>query len=105
MKFDLTGQTPSRYTRTFYLSTHQGYPFCSQYIELWIKEYHIHYGLGQQWKLMERSILLQTLFLLKKKKKTEQDVTNVAIEHVSKRIENEKCSLVYEVCYIMIINL
>ena len=41
----------------------------------------------------------------KKKKKTEQDVTNVAIEHVSKRIENEKCSLVYEVCYIMIINL
>ena len=44
-------------------------------------------------------------FFIKKKKKTEQDVTNVAIEHVSKRIENEKCSLVYEVCYIMIINL
>ena len=65
----------------------------------------MHYGLGEQWKLMERFILLQTLFLLKKKKKTEQDVTNVAIEHVSKRIENEKCSLVYEVCYIMIINL
>ena len=40
-----------------------------------------------------------------KKKKTEQDITNVAIEHVSKRIENEKCSLVYEVCYIMIVNL
>ena len=64
----------------------------------------MHYGLGQQWKLMERFILLQTLFLFKKKK-TEQDVTNVAIEYVSKRIENEKCSLVYEVCYIMIINL
>ena len=46
-----------------------------------------------------------TFFIKKKKKKTEQDVTNVAIEHVSKRIENEKCSLVYEVCYIMIINL
>ena len=67
MKFDLTGQTPSRYTRTFYLSTHQGYPFCSQYIELWIREYHMHYGLGEQWKLMERFILLQTLFLFKKK--------------------------------------
>ena len=66
----------------------------------------MHYGLGEQWKLMELFILLQTLFLLKKKKKKpEQDVTNVAIEHVSKRIENEKCSLVYEVCYIMIINL
>ena len=64
----------------------------------------MHYGLGEQWKLMERFILLQTLFLLKKKK-TEQDITNVAIEHVSKRIENEKCSLVYEVCYIMIVNL
>ena len=63
----------------------------------------MHYGLGEQWKLMERFILLQTLFLLKKK--TEQDITNVAIEHVSKRIENEKCSLVYEVCYIMIVNL
>ena len=46
-----------------------------------------------------------TFFIKKKKKKPEQDVTNVAIEHVSKRIENEKCSLVYEVCYIMIINL
>ena len=68
----------------------------------------MHYGLGEQWKLMEQFILLQTLFLLKKKKKkkkTEQDVTNVAIEHESKMIENEKCSLVYEVCYIMIVNL
>ena len=46
-----------------------------------------------------------TFFIKKKKKKTEQDVTNVAIEHESKMIENEKCSLVYEVCYIMIVNL
>ena len=29
----------------------------------------MHYGLGEQWKLMERFILLQTLFFIKKKKK------------------------------------
>ena len=47
-------------------------------------------------------------FLLKKKKKkktVEQDVNNVVIEHVSKRIEDKKCPLVYEVCYTIIVNL
>ena len=47
-----------------------------------------------------------TFLLLKKKKKTvEQDVNNVAIEHVSKRIEDKKCPIVYEVCYTIIVNL
>ena len=49
-----------------------------------------------------------TFLLLKKKKKkktVEQDVNNVAIEHVSKRIEDKKFPIVYEVCYIIIVNL
>ena len=49
-----------------------------------------------------------TFLLLKKKKKkktVEQDVNNVAIEHVSKRIEDKKCPIVYEVCYTIIVNL
>ena len=47
-----------------------------------------------------------TFLLLKKKKKTvEQDVNNVAIEHVSKRIEDKKFPIVYEVCYTIIVNL
>ena len=34
-----------------------------------------------------------------------QDVAKVALEHISKRIKDEGCPLVYEVCYIMIVNL
>jgi len=34
-----------------------------------------------------------------------QDVAKVALEHVSKRIRDEGCPLVYEVCYITIVNL
>ena len=39
------------------------------------------------------------------KKKTKQDVTEVALEHISKRIRDEGCPLVYEVSYIIIVNL
>ena len=50
-----------------------------------------------------------TFLLLKKKKKkkktVEQDVNNVAIEHVSKRIEDKKFPIVYEVCYSITVNL
>ena len=60
---------------------------------------------------MERPIPLQTLFYPKKKKKkrkkkaVEQDVGKVALERVSKRIRDEGCPLIYEVCYIMIVML
>ena len=40
-----------------------------------------------------------------KKKKAEQDVAKVALEHVSKKIRDEGCPLIYDVCYIMIVNL
>ena len=49
-------------------------------------------------------ISLQTLYY-KKKKAIEQDVVKVTMEHVSMRIRNERCLLVYEVLYIMIVNL
>ena len=41
----------------------------------------------------------------KKKKKNEQNIAKVAMEYVSKRIRDEGCTLVHEVCYIMIVNL
>ena len=41
----------------------------------------------------------------KKKKNTEQDVAKVALEHISKKIRDEGCPLIYDVCYIMIVNL
>ena len=53
---------------------------------------------------MERPIPLQTLFL-PKKKAVEQDVVKVALEHISKRIRDEGCLLIHEVCYIIIVNL
>ena len=43
--------------------------------------------------------------LLQKKKAIEQDVVKVTMEHVSMRIRNERYLLVYEVLYIMIVNL
>ena len=39
------------------------------------------------------------------KKEAKQDVTEVALEHISKRIRDEGCPLVYEVSYIIIVNL
>ena len=39
------------------------------------------------------------------KKETKQDVTEVTLEHISKRIRDEGCPLVHEVCYIIIVNL
>ena len=39
------------------------------------------------------------------KKEVKQDVTEVALEHISKRIRDEGCPLVHEVCYIIIVNL
>ena len=50
-------------------------------------------------------ISLQTLYYKKKKKAIEQDVVKVTMEHVSMRIKNERYLLVYEVLYIMIVNL
>ena len=47
----------------------------------------------------------QNTLLQKKKKAIEQDVVKVTMEHVSMRIRNERCLLVYEVLYIMIVNL
>ena len=44
-------------------------------------------------------------FLPKKKKKTKQNIAKVATEYVSKRIRDEGCTLVHEICYIMIVNL
>ena len=41
----------------------------------------------------------------KKKKIAEQDVAKVALEHISKKIRDEGCPLIYDVCYIMIVNL
>ena len=41
----------------------------------------------------------------KKKKIAEQDVAKVALEHISKKIRDERCPLIYDVCYIMIVNL
>ena len=46
-----------------------------------------------------------TLLPKKKKKAIEQDAVKVTMEHVSMRIRNERCLLVYEVLYIMIVNL
>ena len=56
---------------------------------------------------MEWPIPLQTPFhkKKKKKKKAEQDVAKVALEHISKKIRDEGCPLIYDVCYIMIVNL
>ena len=36
------------------------------------------------------------------KKAAEQDVAKIALEHISKRIRDEGCPLIHEVCYIMI---
>ena len=47
----------------------------------------------------------QNTLLQKKKKAIEQDVVKVTMEHVSMRIRNERGLLVYEVLYIMIVNL
>ena len=44
-------------------------------------------------------------FSQKKKKVAEQDVAKVALEHISKKIRDEGCPLIYDVCYIMIVNL
>ena len=46
---------------------------------------------------MERPITLQILFY-KKKKKVEQDVAKVTMEHVPKKIRVEKYPLVYYDC-------
>ena len=40
-----------------------------------------------------------------RKKAAEKDVAKVALEHISKRIRDECYPLVYEVCYIRIVNL
>ena len=40
-----------------------------------------------------------------RKKAAEQDVAKVALEHISKKIRDEGCPLIYDVCYIMIVNL
>ena len=49
--------------------------------------------------------LSKHFFTQKKKKKAEQDVAKVALGHISKKIRDEGCPLIYDVCYIMIVNL